>query len=272
MEQLVIDALKAGFGSARKFNEQALGIELSEFKHGGIGIEYVATVKAAEKLFSFDKVVIVEKQYKHLRKAICCSLAFNTKMKNLGASNREKRNAELKRLREVADEYTFGDGDLQRVDIAVLDKDGRMPQAIVEIKIHNGSYGRYKKDVQRIAKIVQMYSDFVDGQHHDFIGFAAIYTEKAGASFAPNSTSPNSFRDEVETIKKDVAKQYPLLAIEIVQICCDKEPIKTETFEEEEVLTRDEMGFLALAIVVSAPPPTSASSGSPAEQAVAHKG
>lgn len=246
----VKDALCKGFSAARKFNEVALGIELSDFRHGVVGTEYVATVEIARRLFfPIERCVAIELPAKQIRKAIHGSQ--NSIALNLRIRDRKQGNKEIMRLKTVAENYKFGKKDSQRVDIAVLDQDARMPKVVIEIKIHNGSYDRFENDIKRTAKLVQMYSELAKPNSHDFFGVASIYHQKIGEDFSSGSANMSILTNRINDMVSSVSLEFPALDIRLETVCSGEEPIRvSDKGEPEEALTRDKMGYIVLAVVI----------------------
>jgi hypothetical protein len=255
----VKSALSEGFSAARKFSEQALGADLSNYEHGIVGIEYVATVKVAEYLMGFDRSVFIEKQCRDLRhsvvgvrrlKAMFSVLSSGVEQRSVLTQSRE---SELLQIKEIAGRYKFGKKDTKRIDIVVLDDEGRLPRVAIEIKIHNGSFGRFEEDVRRISELVQMCADLKVAEVEKFFGVASIYLQEVGSGVS--TIASKSFDDRLDSIIDDVSICYPSVFIERCEVCEGEEPIRTNhsadyNRSDENELLRDRMGYRALALVV----------------------
>lgn len=107
-------AVVEGFNSARNFMEKSLGMDLSAYEHGFVGIEYVATVKMAEMLMQAERVVIIEGHAKTIKSAVRGRLTGKAIMSthSWDKSERDRLNVEkdqeISRLKDISKRYKFG--------------------------------------------------------------------------------------------------------------------------------------------------------------------
>lgn len=258
-------ALSLGFEQATTFQRQALGIEMSNYKHSIVGIEYVATVKIAEQFFDAERVVHLEKHHKAIRDDI-----YQEKRKNIilrgplkpfdleaRTIRQLEQESEIAKLNETKNNYSFGARDAQRIDIVVsdvVDPTNTRPKVAIEVKVYNGSFPRFRDDIERVAKLVQMCLDFDYAQADDFLGIATIYFQSVGTD--AKSAVPKKFLSKTNNAIAEIGRRFPSVNFCLQEISQMEDPIQVDHYldlegnTEGEVL-RDKMGYCALAVIAS---------------------
>ncbi len=181
--QEIVQAIGNGVAQALSTNQLFLGVEEDASKNADIHPEYVITVEVAKKLTAPDRIVSLETHMKELRRHA----------RGLAWVRSGRAKTALPELDSVLARYRFGKKDSQRIDILVRPSDSQCPPLLIaEAKLGVGNLPGVIQDIERVVRLLTMYSDVGLLGSHDIYGAVLFhFMEEGNDSGVPNQQASN---------------------------------------------------------------------------------
>ncbi|MBX6382443.1 MAG: hypothetical protein IRZ07_05630 [Microbispora sp.] len=169
--QEIVQAIGEGVAEALRTNRLFLGVEEDAFRNADIHPEYVTTVEVAKKLTGPDRIVSLETHMKELRRHA----------RWLALVHAKSDKAALPRINGTLAGYRFGKKDSQRIDILVRSSDNESaPLLVAEAKLGVQNLPGVLRDIDRIARLLSMYSDLNLLGRQDIYGAVLFHLMEEG--------------------------------------------------------------------------------------------
>ncbi len=167
----IIDSVGKGINAAFQTSQKFLGERIFD-ENTRIKPEYISTVKIAEQLTGYDRVVKLENQMRGIGRKVLIDASCRPLPKAEGnntpfeemklALQKESERRNESSIRIYSGKYGFPRKSTKRIDITVAsnqDSKKSAPFLLIEVKLGGNNKTKFIKDLDRLAKLISMYND-----------------------------------------------------------------------------------------------------------------